>query len=138
MYRSLFLIGVFLFFSAALPCVCLNELLALSVDDSCGDVSLGMHMEDAGHGAASMNLFDHISSWRDFFSLLSPAVFFVFLLTLLSIFGQRKEGLFQWSRVFEWCRILFRPPEYPDARAIVSYPLLHAFYSGVLHAKISY
>lgn len=138
MYRSLILVGVFLFFSVALPCVCSNEFLALAADDSCGSLSLGVHAQNAEHGTMSMSLFDHIASWRDFFSSSLPVVFFVLLGATLLNFGQRKELFFKWNRLFEFHRTLFRPPERFDARAALSRPFLRAFYSGVLHAKISH
>lgn len=138
MYRSLILDRCFPLFSVALPCVCSNEFLVLAADDSCGSLSLGVHAQNTGHGTMSMSLFDHIASWRDFFSSSLPVAFFILFGTTLLNFGRREELFFKWNRLFEFHRILFRSPERFDARAALSRPFLRAFYSGVLHAKISH
>lgn len=136
MHRSYILIGAFVFFSIAFPCVCSNETLSLAADGSCAMLTPGMHGGENGQGTISMNLFDHIASWRTFLSSALPVVFFSFLLLLFVTFG-RKELYVRIVQIFEFRKKIFHPPEYFDERVILSRPLLRAFYSGVLHAKIS-
>lgn len=137
MYRSLLLIIAFLFFSVALPCVCAGETVVLVMEGSCMMIA-SSHAHDGGEsGTMTMNLLDHISSWRSFLSSSLPVVLFCVVLLLFSVFGQ-KEWFVRLARSALSRRGIFHPPEYFDERVLLSCPIRRALFTGVLHAKVSY
>ena len=137
MYRSFILIGVFMFFSVALPCMCSDGTFSLATDDSCVMSDSGTHVGESERGVMGMNLLDHIASWRAFFSSSFPVAFFFVVLVLLSVFGQ-KEWFVRFARISLSRRGIFHPLKYFDERVLISCPIRRALYTGVLHAKISY
>ncbi len=136
MCRSLSLIFAFLFFSVALPCVCAGETVSLVMEGSCMTVS-SSHAHDGESGTMTMNLLDHISSWRSFLSSALSVAFFYLVFLLVSVFG-RKKRYARCAQIFHSYREIFHPPEYFDERVLLSCPILRAFYTGVLHAKVSH
>lgn len=136
MYRSLLLIFVFLLFSVAMPCLCMDEGMIFSMTDGiCVDpvVASGGYMSGA---AGCMNVFDHAASWRAFLSSSVPAVFFLLGVVLLFAVVSRFR-LTAISCLFEFRSVLLHPPEYFDRRVLLSGSLYRALYRGVVHAKVS-
>lgn len=136
MYRSIFLVIAFVFFSVFIPCFCVGEGMSFAmVESSCvTDVSHEHQGGDAG--CMNMNALDHVASWRTFLSSSVPVSFMVLFVSLLAIFAS-KFWYAPALRIFEFQRGIFHPPEYFDERVLLSSPLFRALFSGVLHAKIA-
>lgn len=136
MYRSFLLVIAFVFFSVAMPCLCVGGGMSFVVagSDSCS--LLASPHEYSSYGAECMNVFDHAASWREFLSSPLPTLFTLLSALLLIVFSSRFRYALA-LRVFEFRRGIFRPPEYFDERVLLSSPLFRALFSGVLHAKVA-
>lgn len=136
MYRSLFLVVVFIFFSVAVPCLCAGEGMSFGMTNSTCAESVASPDGYMSGAAGCMNIFDHAASWRALLSSSVPAAFFFFGVAMLSVIVSRFRSAFLF-RLLEFRSSVLHPPEYFDGRLLLSSPLLRAFYTGILHAKIA-
>lgn len=138
MYRSLLLSAAFIFFSVALPCVCAGGEMSFVIGDSSCVSSSFLHEQSLSESGnmGCMNVLDHVASWRAFLSSSLPALLVFLSAILFTVFVSRL-----WYapvlRIFDFRREIFHPPEYFDERILLSRSLFRAFYTGVLHTKIS-
>lgn len=140
MVRSLALIASFLFFSAAMPCLCVavdghHMPASLGVSgETCG-IALSLSGEHVSQGALpGMNPIGHAASWRAFFSVLVGELFVVAIFAVLLRLVANRASFF--LRILLIRRDIFRPPDRADDRLLVSRALFRALFSGVIHGKI--